>query len=151
MGNEIMNKNSILVCVISVMSICAKKYEGADNIREYQDDTSARSYVILHNACSVLKVLADSINDKLQLIQDNYPIAYDALCLMIIMEKSAVYCGRYADILRQYDLIDESGRLKDPVDDILDARILDQNSVRPSPYAWYTRAIIIQDEYEGQM
>ena len=133
-----MKKIMMLLGMISLQSVQTKnfKVEPAKNFH-VEPAVQVQEYVILRNGDAMLKVRVDAINARLHVIQQQYPHVYDALCAIVVVGNESIYCGENAHILEQHGLIDETRRLKHDVDTILDARILDQNSPNPSPYAWH--------------
>jgi len=107
------------------------------NLATKNFESHVQEYVILRNSNVLLKRTVDTINAELNFIQQHHRSIYDVLCAMIVIGNTIVYCGSNAHILEEHGLLDATtNRLKNDVDTILDARMLDQNSANPSPYSW---------------
>jgi hypothetical protein len=93
-----------------------------------------QEFVILRTAQVLPKRQVDSINTDLFYLQHYHDVLYDALCLSLVIDPNKIVAARDASLLDSLDLIDENHRIKDEVEMVLEARLLDSNSNNPSPY-----------------
>jgi hypothetical protein len=94
----------------------------------------AQEFVILRNAQVLSRGKVDSINADLCYLQHYHDAMYDALCLALVMDANKIVVAQDVSLLESIDFIDEHHRIKDDVEKVLDARLLDRNSINPSPY-----------------
>lgn len=113
---------------------------------DYAGGHNAQEFVILRNAQVLSKRKVDSIDADLCYLQRYHDAVYDALCLALVMEPNRIVAARDVSLLESFDLIDECHRIKDDVEKVLDARLLDRNSINPSPY----EIRVLQQEISGE-
>lgn len=120
-----MIKKAFIFCITFNMTILCVDDAGEQPEQEL---------VILRNSCVLPKKEVDSINIDLGYLQHYHDAAYDALCLALSVSANGIVESRDISLLRELFLIDEFNRIKDEVEMVLTARLLDSNSYNPSPY-----------------
>lgn len=99
-----------------------------------QESEVAQDLVILRTAQVLPKKQVDAINVDLHYLQHYHDALYDALCLALIIDPNKIVAVQDVSLLHDLSLINEYRRMKDAVEMVLEARLLDRNTNNPCPY-----------------
>jgi hypothetical protein len=102
--------------------------------------------VTLRTARVLAKKQVDYINTDLFYLQHYHDVVYDALCLSLVIDPNKIVATSDASLLDSLKLIDENQRIKDAVEMVLEARLLDSNTHNPCPY----EMLVLNQEIVGE-